>query len=138
MIWRIIWTEEYRANPDFTTYLGKIGIVSGFELWLGIIVACIPTLAPLFRVGRFSQGTTTHRSFGNSSNRTTGDGYSIITGSGSQQGFVLKTRGGLHEEFLPAGTDSHVRAECAFDTHSSRQGSPMKPDVIYVRTNVEV
>ncbi|KAJ4387614.1 hypothetical protein N0V93_008210 [Gnomoniopsis smithogilvyi] len=49
MIWRVVWTHQYRTNPDFTTYLGWIGLVSQFELWLGLIVACIPTLAPLFK-----------------------------------------------------------------------------------------
>ncbi|KAI1662061.1 integral membrane protein [Daldinia decipiens] len=50
MIWRITETVQTRADPDFTLHLGLIGLISFFELWIGIIVACIPTLAPLFRV----------------------------------------------------------------------------------------
>ncbi|KAI1758643.1 hypothetical protein GGR53DRAFT_516390 [Hypoxylon sp. FL1150] len=49
MIWRITATIQTRADPDFTLHLGLIGLISFFELWFGIIVACIPTLAPLFR-----------------------------------------------------------------------------------------
>lgn len=151
MIWRIIWTERYRANPDFTTYLSKIGIVSGFELWLGIIVACIPTLAPLFRVGRFADGSTTNSSSGftsskqaQSSTRTyqrsriQGDEYSRITDRGSQEGFALEALRSLNEESLPASGNSHVQAECTFDPESVEHGPPMKPDAIYVRTNIQV
>lgn len=49
MLWRVVWTHKYRTNPDFTTYLGWIGLVSQFELWFGVIVACIPTLAPFLK-----------------------------------------------------------------------------------------
>ncbi|KAI5862502.1 hypothetical protein GGS23DRAFT_570527 [Durotheca rogersii] len=49
MIWRIVATLRTRADPDFTLHLGTIGLISFFELWFGIIVACMPTLAPLFR-----------------------------------------------------------------------------------------
>ena len=57
MIWRVIWTRIYRDTPDFVTYMSKIAIVSGFELWMGIIVANIPTLAPIFKRTKFSKSS---------------------------------------------------------------------------------
>lgn len=149
MIWRVIWTQEYRANPDFTTYLSKIGIVSGFELWFGIIVACIPTLAPLFRIGRSAKGSTTDASspFGSAakqgriklhtfqSGRWTGEDRDRK--SGSQDPFVLDSRV-EHEEHFAAGNKTNVTAECTFDPSAQNRASPMALNAIYVRTNIEV
>lgn len=49
MLYRLVWTVQYRYDPDFTAYAAKIGVVVGLEVWLAIIIACIPTLGPLVR-----------------------------------------------------------------------------------------
>lgn len=48
MGWRIKITVESTTKTDFVYGLGNIGIVTMFELWVGIIVACLPTLAPFY------------------------------------------------------------------------------------------
>lgn len=48
MAWRIQVTVQSITQTDFVHGLGKIGLVTHLELWLGIIVACLPTLAPLY------------------------------------------------------------------------------------------
>ncbi|KAK7941422.1 uncharacterized protein PG986_013809, partial [Apiospora aurea] len=49
MIWRITATIRTRNDPDFTKHLALIGLISSFEIWFGIIAACIPTLGPLLQ-----------------------------------------------------------------------------------------
>ena len=48
MSWRIQVTVQSVTQTDFVHGLGKIGLVTHLEIWLGIIVACLPTLAPLY------------------------------------------------------------------------------------------
>lgn len=48
MAWRIQITNNGISQSDFVYGLGSIGLVSFLELWLGIIIVCLPTLAPLF------------------------------------------------------------------------------------------
>lgn len=49
MAWRIQATYESTKNPDFVYTLATIGLISGLELWLGIIVACMPTIPPVIQ-----------------------------------------------------------------------------------------
>lgn len=152
MVWRTIWTHEYRANPDFPTYLGFIGIVSTLELWLGVIVANIPTLAPLFRSGRFERDTGPKQfqephSQGSEapiqlkslqdSRATCGGGarsYGRIHGSRDQ---FSGSRFDEESRFVgPAGALA-VTAECAYDPNAQHPGSVLAPDAIYVRTNIK-
>lgn len=49
MIWRLHFTVTTRNDKDFVWNLYNVGLISFLELWLGIIVACIPTLAPLLK-----------------------------------------------------------------------------------------
>lgn len=157
MIWRVVWTHKYRTNPDFTTYLGWIGLVSQFELWLGLIVACIPTLAPLFKT---FVNPTLRRITGKSasdpaetnessrkialqpvSNTTVRNGYRKLYGSQDHITHDLETRdieigrhhgsSGSRAINLPAAVISH----CSFDAdgHSTWSGKDMQPNAIYVR-----
>ena len=47
MAWRIQITSDSYYTADYVFALGYVGITSFLELWLGFLVACIPTLAPL-------------------------------------------------------------------------------------------
>lgn len=49
MIWRLYFTVTSRYNTDFTWDLFYVGLISLLELWLGIVAATIPTLAPLIK-----------------------------------------------------------------------------------------
>ncbi|OHE90562.1 integral membrane protein [Colletotrichum orchidophilum] len=49
MIWRLINTITTIGDVDFVYNLHDIGLVSLLELWIGIIIACLPTLGPLFK-----------------------------------------------------------------------------------------
>lgn len=48
MAWRLQITTKSATNADFVYGLRDVGLVSFLELWLSMIVICIPTLAPLF------------------------------------------------------------------------------------------
>jgi len=48
MAWRIEITNQALTQTDFVFGLGNIALVSFLELWVGIIIVCVPTLAPLF------------------------------------------------------------------------------------------
>lgn len=40
--------ETVHSNPDPIRALAEVGLLSSIELFLGIIVACMPTMAPIF------------------------------------------------------------------------------------------
>lgn len=41
--------QALHSHPDPLLAIARIGLLSDLELWLGIIVACIPTTAPFIR-----------------------------------------------------------------------------------------
>lgn len=41
--------QTVNGDPDPMLSMARIGLLSNMELWLGIIVACIPTMAPFAR-----------------------------------------------------------------------------------------
>ncbi|KAM7195881.1 hypothetical protein V8F33_006530 [Rhypophila sp. PSN 637] len=47
MFYRIYVTVN--SNPDGIVALADVGVLSIVEVWLGIVVACVPTTAPFFR-----------------------------------------------------------------------------------------
>lgn len=47
MAWRIQVTLESAVQTDFVFGFSTVALISFLELWLGLIVACMPTLAPL-------------------------------------------------------------------------------------------
>jgi len=65
MCWRIVVTVQ-GTKPGFDFYFGlpTLALIVMLELWMSIIVACVPTLAPLMRtyvaplVTKFSTGRT--------------------------------------------------------------------------------
>ncbi|TAQ86931.1 hypothetical protein B7494_g4738 [Chlorociboria aeruginascens] len=48
MIWRI-YDLVTTANEDFVYHMPTLALTTTLELWLCIIIACIPTLAPIFK-----------------------------------------------------------------------------------------
>ncbi|KND86233.1 hypothetical protein TOPH_09134 [Tolypocladium ophioglossoides CBS 100239] len=50
MAWRLQFTIVSSSDPDFVFNFITITLISFLELWLGVIVACIPTLAPLIKI----------------------------------------------------------------------------------------
>ena len=48
MGWRVQITVQSITETDFVYGLGNIGLVTHLEVWIGITVACLPTLTPLF------------------------------------------------------------------------------------------
>ncbi|KAF2759927.1 hypothetical protein EJ05DRAFT_315243 [Pseudovirgaria hyperparasitica] len=47
MIWRLVTTALPNPNPDFTYDVYILALQSHLELWLGLLAASLPTLAPL-------------------------------------------------------------------------------------------
>lgn len=48
MAWRISITVHPTTKNDSVYGLGNIGLVTHLKVWIGISVACLPTLAPLY------------------------------------------------------------------------------------------
>ncbi|KAJ3952195.1 hypothetical protein N0V92_011372 [Colletotrichum tropicale] len=49
MVWRLVNTVTTIGDLDFVYNLHDIGLISLLELWIGIIIACLPTLGPLLK-----------------------------------------------------------------------------------------
>jgi hypothetical protein len=49
MIWRIVHLVK-NAKADFVYNMPALALTTTLELWLCIIIGCIPTLAPIFRI----------------------------------------------------------------------------------------
>lgn len=49
MIWRLVNTITTIGDTDFVYNLQEIGLISLLELWIGVIIACLPTLGPLLK-----------------------------------------------------------------------------------------
>lgn len=140
MLYRIILTVNVRGDPDFTKHLGLIGLVSGFEIWFGIIIACLPTLAPLVRptVDKFVAGSSNSRPSGysatavplrmlGSKNHIPGK-YDQISSSNSQ------TRLNAMEHPVPG---HGITTEVTYDPRHPPPRSAEGPNRIYVRSEIE-
>ena len=51
MSWRIRLSTGSTTRTDFAYYLGNESLIFSLEVWLGIIIACLPTLGPI--VGKY-------------------------------------------------------------------------------------
>ncbi|KAF6811047.1 integral membrane protein [Colletotrichum sojae] len=49
MIWRLVNTVVTIGDLDFVYNLHDIGLISLLELWIGVAIACLPTLGPLLK-----------------------------------------------------------------------------------------
>ncbi|KAL0941908.1 uncharacterized protein CTRU02_204671 [Colletotrichum truncatum] len=49
MVWRLVNTVTTIGDTDFVYNLHDIGLISLLELWIGIVIACLPTLGPLLK-----------------------------------------------------------------------------------------
>jgi hypothetical protein len=143
MLYRIGLTVQYRDDPDFTVHLALIGLVSGFEVWFGIIIACIPTLAPLFR-------PATYRSKYRSNESGSGGGYrshltpvQLASNGTSSRKYARVIDGSeirlqdIHNDdttYLNPGT---VKTNVSHNPESIPDDTYMPSNAIHVRTNVE-
>ncbi|CAJ2505020.1 Uu.00g124140.m01.CDS01 [Anthostomella pinea] len=89
--WRLAVTIEASKHPlDFSYYLSTIGLVSLLEVWLSIIVGCLPTLAPVFNL-KVKPAISKMRSTGNHSSQG-------VAGSHQLRSFKQKRPRGLYSE----------------------------------------
>jgi hypothetical protein len=147
MCWRLQATITSASNPDFVYSLANIGLLSLLELWLGVIVACIPTLAPLLRA--YVKPVVTKLSYANTSDRqmkmqnvNATIGGSTPNGTGrprkiySELGDDNSSYGDLDEEHLTGGVVA-VTTECKYAPRSeasvSRDGHHKNSPGIYVQ-----
>lgn len=90
MAWRIQATFASAKNPDFVYTLATIGLISGLELWLGIIVVCMPTIPPILQAyvrpafQKLASYYRSRRSRGDASGNSKKD---VINSDGSGQKF---------------------------------------------------
>ncbi|KAK2745693.1 hypothetical protein FQN57_003589 [Myotisia sp. PD_48] len=120
MAWRLQITLHPETQSDFVHGIRDVGLISFLEVWLSIIVVCIPTLAPLFAkyirpaVSRVTRGS--NRKSGpilREANNTIGGGRG--GGSGNSSGGVHGFRGHHGKREL----DSYLELESGEYRHTT-------------------
>ncbi|KAH9889217.1 integral membrane protein [Xylariomycetidae sp. FL2044] len=125
LIWRLVVTIESSKHPlDYTYYLATVGLVALLEAWLGIIVATIPTLAPVFN-SKLKPALSKLKSSANNSNQAS-------SGSNFQlKSYKQKRPRGLYSEldetrvdrdFVPLG--DHAAGIAVTTEFGSRHENP--------------
>ncbi|RYP65455.1 hypothetical protein DL769_006310 [Monosporascus sp. CRB-8-3] len=145
MLYRIILTINVRGDPDFTKHLALIGLVSGFEVWFGIIIACLPTLAPLVRptMGKFMTGSSGYQPSGYSankiplrvldgSNRTTPGRYDRLSSSSRTRLNIIYGENTQHLSREPG-----ITTEVAYDPRNPPPTAVIGLNRIYVQSEIE-
>lgn len=141
MCWRLQITAEAAKTTDFFLHLPEIGLVSQLELWLGLIVVCMPTLAPLVKA--YVKPAITYMRSAPSSYRRGDDSVKLkeIAGEGSapRRYYNIETNveeGGDYTARDPAGSPGlagAVKTDCVYDPTEE----PMDGDKIRVRREIE-
>lgn len=122
MAWRVQITVSSVAHASDSVYgIGKIALVSHLELWLGIIVVCIPTLAPL--LGRYIKPLLSKLtgSSGKPANGQLREAQNTIGGGsgGSKSGSKKKSRGSDKDSYIELGDTSQLTTVQATGSASS-------------------
>jgi len=107
MAYRLQQAADTEANPAVTS--AKIGLLSSVELWLGIIVACLPTLAPFVKAYVQPHLLTISRKFSNThdlgSEEGAPKGQLITLGGSGGSGPKIRSN---YTELTDVSTDLHV------------------------------
>ncbi|KAI2465983.1 hypothetical protein F4781DRAFT_369682 [Annulohypoxylon bovei var. microspora] len=131
MSWRLVQTTQTVEHPerDFLTQMPTLGLIVMLELWLGVIVACIPTLAPVLNI---YMKPLVSKMYSGLSNRTSiQQNFTPIETIGAK-----RTRQKYIElEAIPTRLDGTSTAECAFDAFPQQD---LQPTEIYVRRDVNL
>lgn len=139
--WRIKITSDALVQSDFVYGLYQVGLVSLLELWVGILAACLPTVAPLF-LKYFGPIVSKFRSSSNKYKpRLPNEGVNTI-GSGPKNRF----RGYLNtldtDTYVELGEGSHfTNIEAGTEAESTtaiNQSWAKEPNGINVRYDVDV
>ena len=146
MGWRIQITVQATTEKDFVYGLGNIGLVTHLEVWLGIIVACLPTLTPLFSkyvgpmVSKISGGSSGKRS-GQRQLREAQNTIGGGSGGYSKKNYGRLDKDSLLDRELEEGK-SFRKSEAVVGTHSVTSEEDdhwmHDPNAIGVRHDVQV
>lgn len=131
MCWRLEATTDSLQNPDFTYHFTIISLISNFELWLGIIAACIPTLAPLMKS---YVRPALSKIKGLSSGSSQGHGQIHLN---SIERMNNRRRYYNIEGVQTTDSDYALRTECIHDPQAEELDIPSNPDAIHVQRGIE-
>jgi hypothetical protein len=140
MCWRLEITAEAARTTDFFFLLPDIGLVSQLELWLGLIVVCMPTLAPLMKA--YVKPAITWAKSAPSSYRRGEDSLKLkdVSGERPQPRSYYNIETGLDDAddyIMHDHRDKAIKTECAYDpTGDTMDGTPER-DRIRVRKDIE-
>ncbi|RYP62674.1 hypothetical protein DL771_009615 [Monosporascus sp. 5C6A] len=142
MCWRIWITAQSAKTPDLFLHLAEVGLVSELELWLGIVVVCMPTLKPLItkyvspKILKLKSATGSSRSRSDNvqlkylKRSQDRQGYRNIEGEhGNISGYLQNQEG--------TGSAGAIRTECRFDPAAEPLDDHIEPDKIHVRQDIE-
>ncbi|KAL7627702.1 hypothetical protein AAE478_001896 [Parahypoxylon ruwenzoriense] len=143
MCWRLVITAESARTTDLFFYLPDIGLVSELELWLGIIVVCIPTMKPLVtkyltpRILQLKSMTT-----GSSRSRPENIQLKYVGRSQVRRGYHTLEGEQNSVNAYPQSqqaTDSvgPIRTECTYDPNAKHADGVAELGKIHVRKDIE-
>ncbi|XXH05347.1 hypothetical protein Hte_011773 [Hypoxylon texense] len=145
MCWRIAAAARTRSNPDYTYNFPLTAVLSFCELWLGIIVACIPTLAPLLNAyikPAFKRFTST---FTNTNKSTRGSNcemmhFDDIGGVDRSGGKYCELEDGSDDRILRSNPalGIAITTECAYEPPRGAPFAASNASAIHVQHQREV
>ncbi|KAI1503403.1 hypothetical protein F5X99DRAFT_375139 [Biscogniauxia marginata] len=141
MCWRL-WITAQAATTDLFGYLAAVGLVSELELWLGIIVVCMPTLRPL--VTKYANTNMIKLKSTTSVSRSTSDSAHLKhLRAGQAQQSYYGSRGehnivdGYPQTQQAVGSTGEIRTECVHDPDAEHIDKDAMPRKIHVRQDIE-
>lgn len=121
------------SAPNYTHDSARTDILSSMELWLGVIVACIPTVGPAFsQIGITGSKFFSTRKHASSGRRSDLEG-------GNRQGFIpLEDRQIALQGFLPktGATATAVKPKASSDSLGGLHDIAIQNDIEVYETRV--
>lgn len=134
MCWRLQATTVSLKDPDFTYHFSDIGLISCLELWLGIIVNCMPTLGPLVIV-YVKPAISKLKSFASSGGESQYSNRQIHldllpTTPARRRYYHIDSTNHVNNDFA-------IQTECTHDPDAGPTDVSASPGVIHVRKDIE-
>lgn len=139
MCWRFDATKKSVDEPDASYWQTDIALIALLELWLGLIVACIPTLAPLLKTYIKPLITKIKSSGASRSKEPAGKTALKDLSNRSDQAIALRRHaaGGSLSTTGDVSSDLTFTTECNATTPRDLEDYHPRPYAIHVQHDIE-